>query len=102
MIDLLVVEIFKGKDSPETRVVKGSNGKPDRTYYDQKAYFSPDGFQRIELTISHQNLTDCLLPGRYYLAASSFQVVAAYGRGQIELDKFKMKWLPVPPDLKLD
>jgi len=85
----VVIEIIEANNShlPKPRTIKGSNGKSDRVVYEQTAFAHLGGVFPVEMRLTHNDVSEVLEIGKYYLHPKSFKV----GRyGGLEIDNFNI------------
>ena len=90
----MLFEIYPDEQTCTPRLIKGRDGRPDRHVYDQKVYWLK-GRQSIQLTVSHNEITDAYPAGRYTIHDDSFDAENVFGRGQLKISWFKFKLIPV-------
>ncbi|HDS1213349.1 TPA: heavy metal transporter [Shewanella algae] len=91
---MMLFEIYPDEQTCEPRVIKGTNGKPDRVVYDQKIYWIK-GRQVVQLVVSHNEMTSAYPAGQYTLHEDSFEADAMYGRGFLKINWYSVKFVPV-------
>jgi hypothetical protein len=86
------IEIMENHSAVQSRNVPGKDGKPDNTFYSQKAYAHTGGAFPVEFKIPLSNHNDAYRVGVYQLDPESYQV----GRfGDLEINRYEMKLIPL-------
>ena len=88
----LIIEVIKGHEAPRERTFKNKDSGQETKIFEQDHYIHNGYPVPTRVTQGFQNLSDCLVAGKYNLSPKSFK---ASKFGKIELDSYNLEYIRI-------